>query len=142
MADNASGNSAATLIDGSFCDTYFDVASILAYVAAGFLIVGLLVGLAAAVVGLFRRPAQPDPNITTTSEAFLEALKGLIEALSAAPAWLGMFGAGLLLFWAIGDVAPDNCKGLAAEIATNSSQRVAPAKPVQPASNAQGTAQP
>lgn len=43
----------------------------------------------------------------------VNALKGLIDSLSAAPTWLAVFAAGLIIVWVAGNTLPRICEPFA-----------------------------
>ena len=114
MTVNASTEPAASAL--TFCREYVELAGDLAGIAKVFLIAALVLGIAYAIVETikkFREGPALTPRAapgTSTIKELIEALKGFIEALAKAPAWLGLFGVGLLLFWVAGASLPDSCK--------------------------------
>jgi hypothetical protein len=86
------------------------------HAGAGTLVAGVLLGIALAVVTLvlaLRRPVPAPESVETSSAptptAILDSIKGFLQALSAAPTWLALVGAGILLLWLAG-VQIDSCK--------------------------------
>jgi hypothetical protein len=64
--------------------------------------------------------------------SFLDALKGLIAALAAAPPWFAIFLAGVLLLWCAGKFTPAECRQslthTAHSTAETETEKAAPAK--------------
>jgi len=93
----------------NFCKTYLGLGGELAGLAKWFLIAALaaaVVAVAIEVMNSYRAPAAPrlaPAPAPTAIKDLAEALKSLITALSSAPVWLALFGAGVLLFWVPGN---------------------------------------
>jgi hypothetical protein len=91
------------------------------WIGRAFLFVALAVATTAAVLALIQGIValfKPSPASTKGREAggnvdaaakFLDALKGLVASLAAAPPWFAMFLAGVLLLWMAGNAAPAFC---------------------------------
>ena len=95
------------------CDT---LADFLIFAGQAAIVAGVLLGIALAVVTLIlalRRPAPAPDGIVRQAApsptAVLDAIKGFLQALSAAPTWLALLGAGTLLLWLAG-LQIDSCK--------------------------------
>ena len=95
-----------------FCRHYAELGFNLAW---WFLYASLALAALAALIGLIgslRRPPAMTESVDGGAEsagvAFVGALKGLIEALTAAPIWLAMFACGALMFWLAG-LRPELC---------------------------------
>lgn len=91
-----------------------DLASVASYAIYGALGLGVLMALAALVRG----PAEDNkggnvralaPNAGAASAIFA-GLKDFVAAISAAPAWIALFGGGVLLFWMSGYAVPSYCQ--------------------------------
>lgn len=99
----------------TFCQDYVLSAGQITGLVWWFLIAALVLGLAFGIVELIRKFQEPRSRSVrgvapSTLKDLIDALKGFIEALSKAPAWIALFGIGLLLFWAAGNSIPDECK--------------------------------
>lgn len=127
----------------TFCREYVELAGDLASLGKVFLIAALVLGIAFGVVELLKS-LQTRQNIVTdaagssTLKDLIDALKGFIEALAKAPAWIAMFGIGLLLFWSAGASVPEKCEtemnkpyGMATPTGTPAQGQTPGAKPVQ-----------
>jgi hypothetical protein len=95
-----------------------DLAQTLVFLAEAFLWAALIVALLGAIAdiavklwALLHKPASSDKaNLVADPGAFITALKGLIDSLANAPAWIAMFLGGVALIWAAGSLAPAICK--------------------------------
>ena len=81
------------------------------------IIAGIVLGAAlalATILLLLRKPAGATEELPGAAAvgpgAILEAAKAFLQALSSAPPWLALFGAGILLLWLAGNTAPEACK--------------------------------
>lgn len=94
-----------------FCKDYSPNLFLLAQL---FLVAALVLGVILAIMAALaaRSAVQMQATESTKSPitAFLDSLKGFIEALKDAPTWLAMFAAGILLLWMAGMGTPDYCK--------------------------------
>jgi hypothetical protein len=127
-----------------FCDRYFTLGGDLAELAKWFLIAALLAAVASAIVEIINKygasPAMRLAPGATAIKDVAEALKELITALSAAPVWLGLFGAGVLLFWVPGN-AVEVCRPSTSQVPDKGANGT-PVKgnqaPVSPPANSHG----
>jgi len=94
------------------CKDYFDFLFSAGYWA---IIGGILLGFALAIVSLILA-LRKNPQLTTaagatpaTPLAILEAIRGFLQALSAAPTWLALVGVGVLLLWMAGNNVAERC---------------------------------
>lgn len=81
------------------------------------LMLSTLAGLIYAGVEIYAK-TKAIGKLSTDKEAaggFPEAAKALVEALSKAPVWLGLFIGGLLLLWVAANEVPKVCRTPAAE---------------------------
>jgi hypothetical protein len=97
----------------NWCSSYF---YFLLWAGGGAIILGILLGVALAIASivLLMRKAPPaveivGPPAPANVTAVLDAMKSFLQALSAAPTWLALFGGGVLLVWLAGDAAPQQC---------------------------------
>jgi hypothetical protein len=110
-------NPAATEWLAGFCNDY---APTLFDLGWWFVLAALIGGVLLAAVHVYRAataPAPPPPGDEAGGAVGLPALAGalkeLVEVFTKAPAWLALFGAGILLLWMAGNAAPDECLGRA-----------------------------
>jgi hypothetical protein len=108
----------------TFCATYLSLGGDLAHWAKWFIVAALVVAVISAlteVIKAYRAPPTgrlaPAPAATAIKDV-AEALKSLITALSTAPIWLALFGAGVLLFWVPGN-AVEICRPTTSQGVTN-----------------------
>lgn len=99
----------------TFCREYVELAGDLASLGKIFLIAALVLGIAFGLVELLKKLQTPPAVVTARVETsslkdLIDALKGFIEAIAKAPAWIALFGIGLLLFWAAGASVPAKCE--------------------------------
>ena len=97
-----------------FCGTYLDIVIVIAII---FLIVALLIGSISAINALIRVLRTPRvPGAMTEigglpgPGSVIDAIRGLVDALTRAPAWFALFLAGVLLFWLAGKAVGDQCR--------------------------------
>lgn len=100
----------------TFCREYVELAGDLASLGKVFLIAALVLGIAFGLVELLKKFQTPATVVvtedveTSSLKDLIDALKGFIEAIAKAPAWIALFGIGLLLFWAAGASVPAKCE--------------------------------
>jgi hypothetical protein len=97
----------------TFCHEYAKLALDLAGWAKYFLVAALVLGIVYGLVEVIKRyqAAPPQPKAAPSAlKDLIDSLKAFLEALSNAPAWLALFGVGLLLFWGVGAAVPDGCQ--------------------------------
>jgi hypothetical protein len=101
----------------NFCKEYVELAGDVAGLGKAFLIAALVLGIIYAIVETIRKytdPVAPRTRAVAGTGAIkelIDALKGFLEALAKAPAWIALFGIGLLVFWAAGASVPEQCVG-------------------------------
>ena len=114
-ATNNSVTAAADSADwvAEYCAGYGQT---LLWLAIGFLVVALLLGIASSIIALMAARAQrgggPGPDrvdVLPDPGKLVDALKGLIDALAKAPAWIAIFVGGILLLWMAGSFAGAVC---------------------------------
>ena len=97
----------------TFCEDYVKAAGDIADLAYWFIGAALLIGILHGFVEIVKKYRTP-PNAPRVQQAALkdliDALKGLIEALASAPAWIALFAFGLVLFFAVGTSIPTKCE--------------------------------
>jgi|GEM_PF-4719152 len=100
----------------TFCQHYVRLAGDLASLGRPFVIAALILGIAfgiAETMARFRAPAAPAQTARGLADSplkdLIDALKGFLEALAKAPAWIAMMGVGVLLFWAAAATVPATC---------------------------------
>lgn len=78
--------------------------------------VGLIVAILIALLTVLERfaalkkvPAMHEAGGSVGVATYLDSLKGLIAALTAAPPWFAIFLAGVLLLWCSEKFSPDGC---------------------------------
>jgi hypothetical protein len=101
------GSKAAT-----FCGDYIHLAGGLAGLTYYFLIAALVLGIAYGVVELIKKyQAAPPPQKAAAGaiKDLIDSLRAFLEALAKAPAWLGLFGVGVILFWVVAAAVPGEC---------------------------------
>lgn len=87
--------------------------NVVVWAAVAFLVAALAIGAISAFMALLNPAPKSETMVLQQGEQIapiLEALKGLIVALGAAPAWFALFLAGSSLFWLSGKVYVDACK--------------------------------
>lgn len=101
----------------TFCQSYIGHALTLTQLSIGFLLVSLVAAAAMAiaeVLAKFRAAASvraaADAQVKTV-QTLIDALKGLVTALSSAPIWLALFAVGIVLFWVPGSAVAELCPG-------------------------------
>ena len=79
------------------------------------LIAGVLLGIALAItttILLLRKSSSTEQvGAAVTGTAILDAVRAFLQALSSAPTWLALFGAGVLMLWLAGYTRPEICPG-------------------------------
>lgn len=108
MVENLSENAMAA-VPGFDCAAWTEAFLNLAYwtlVAAA--VLGALY-VVAAVIAAFRRP-PPAALDREGGGGVIEAVTGLIETLTKAPAWFALFVAGLALVWVASSQIPAICR--------------------------------
>ncbi|HEX8365021.1 MAG TPA: hypothetical protein VF603_07040 [Allosphingosinicella sp.] len=108
---SGSGGRPASAWVTDFCNAYGDI---IVYTALAFLVVALLLALGNGIAALRRTWNATDTNTNFTDNVgdpvkFLDALKGLVDALAKAPAWFAMFLGGALLLWVASGLAEKLC---------------------------------
>lgn len=98
----------------AFCDDYREVGIDIAKISEWFLWAALSVAVAVAIAEIIAklRPQAstalaPDPG--TGIVTIIDAIKGLVTALAAAPLWIALFAAGLLVLTIPGVAVPAAC---------------------------------
>jgi hypothetical protein len=95
-----------------------DNVSLLLCLGRGFLILALVMAVIGSIIWCLEKFGWIGPKgenrVTSSAATFLDALKGLIEALTKAPPWYAAFLAGCLLIWAVIGQADKLCKPIAA----------------------------
>lgn len=105
------GGGTAPAWASEFCELYGEI---LIYAGLAFVLIALLLAAVGAVMAL-RKEANSSiadrKGITDNVDPvkFIDALKGLVDALAKAPAWFAMFLGGALLLWMAGKLAEDAC---------------------------------
>ncbi|HYD12431.1 MAG TPA: hypothetical protein VEC11_06260 [Allosphingosinicella sp.] len=101
-----------------FIETFLWVAIILAVATA-------LADLVIRLAPLFRKESSYTASrapVPVDPVKFIEALKGLVDALAKAPAWLALFFAAIVLLWASRDLMPSYCSAAGNAVAERNGQ--------------------
>ena len=91
----------------TFCEDYIGVAGSVLDLAYWFVVAALVLGIAYGIAELFKKPQVPGPKVQSSLKDLIDALKGLIQAVASAPAWIALFAFGLVLFWAAASIPPE-----------------------------------
>lgn len=98
----------------TFCEDYVAVAGSLLDLAYGFVLAALVAGIVYAGVEIYKKSKAPPPPGDRVAQSSLkdliDALKGLIQALASAPAWIALFAFGLVLYAGAGMLVPETCE--------------------------------
>lgn len=126
-----------------YCNAYGDR---LLEITVAFLGVALVLGVVSSVLGIAKEWSKTEPSDRQLTRQigdptkFMDALKGLVEALAKAPAWFALFLGGALLLWMAGSFAGSVCtqRDAGLNTQTNTTQPRRPAD--DPARNSQAGA--
>jgi hypothetical protein len=108
---SGSGGGTASAWATDFCNAYGDI---LLYAALAFLLFALLLAVGNGIAALRREWKTTTADAISETDVgdpakFLDALKGLVDALAKAPAWFAMFLGGALLLWVASGLAGRIC---------------------------------
>lgn len=102
--------SIASACTGLKLDLIFFIEAFL-WIAFIIALLGALADIISKVIALFKRqtPVNAQESIDADPVKFIDALKGLIDTLARAPAWMAMFLAAMALLWATSAAMPEYC---------------------------------
>ena len=107
-----------TILCGFYLDFVLILSGILFAVALVVALVETWLVLEAKLKAARKGPVVADSALESIVPAvdpvkLLDALKGLLETLKGLPVWVGLFLAGVLLFWLAAGVAAERCQPVA-----------------------------